>query len=167
MGLRLSEISEILCESGRQLIDWLSQYKFFVRKRIEIGVNTDSLLKLRLYTAETCYTIVCSERLPPREGCYLGCVATKRKPRPGETWTRGNDLPDGEFGEGMLERILGAIVFYEAKDVAKEIVRPQDTTANIGPALGHQDIKKGYNPPPQEGVKLPENPPPSPPPKLA
>lgn len=44
---------------------------------------------------------------------YLGCVASCRTQRPGETWTRGNDLPDGGFSRETFDRIIFAIVGYE------------------------------------------------------
>ena len=37
---------------------------------------------------------------------YLGCVASCRKPRPGEDWTRGNDLSDGKLDEETWNRII-------------------------------------------------------------
>lgn len=44
---------------------------------------------------------------------YLGCVATSRIVRPGEDWTRGNDMPDGEFSRETFDRIIQGIVGYE------------------------------------------------------
>ena len=34
---------------------------------------------------------------------YLGCIATARKKRPGENWTRGSDLPDGSFSKKTFD----------------------------------------------------------------
>lgn len=49
---------------------------------------------------------------------YLGLTASSRHTRPGENWTRGNDLPDGEFSEETLDRALNAILFYELREVS-------------------------------------------------
>ena len=44
---------------------------------------------------------------------YLGCSVSARKPRAGEEWLRGNDLPDGPFNKSTWDKILNAIVSYE------------------------------------------------------
>lgn len=51
---------------------------------------------------------------------YLGCQASSRKSRTGETWTRGNDLPDGEFNQETWDKIMGGIVRYEAEEVRSD-----------------------------------------------
>lgn len=48
-------------------------------------------------------------------GGYLGAYAGTRKPRPGETWTRGNDLPDGRYCKNTFDKIMRSIVRYEMK----------------------------------------------------
>lgn len=50
---------------------------------------------------------------------YLGCIAQCRKPRAGEEWTRGNDLPDGSYSEETWHRIVNAIIGYELVKVVK------------------------------------------------
>lgn len=126
MALRLSEVEEIHCSNGIQLVDWLGHFKFFTGKRVHIVKNTNEELYVRIYTARNCYAIHAigdQIREPEETGdgvvSYLGCVASRRTPRPGEDWTRGNDLPDGRFCKGTLNRILGAIVFYEAVEVSE------------------------------------------------
>jgi len=47
---------------------------------------------------------------------YLGAGVQTRKPRPGETWTRGNDLPDGDYTYTTWKSILLAIIKYELKN---------------------------------------------------
>ena len=56
---------------------------------------------------------------------YLGCGASARKPRAGETWTRGNDLPDGKFCEETWRKIVLAIVRYE-------LVELEGTNSRVG-----------------------------------
>ena len=113
MALRLSEVEEVLFPNGQTLASWLKEYKFFAGKRVHVVINGSDRLLLRLYTQRNCYTILAKED-------YLGCTAFRRVFRPGEDWLRGNDLPDGNFSHETLEQILGAIVFYEALEVAKD-----------------------------------------------
>jgi len=71
--------------------------------------------KFKLYTFENVYAIVATER--PDKG-YLGCVVSRRKPRAGEDWTRGNDLPDGPFNRKTWNSILKSIVVYELEQLS-------------------------------------------------
>jgi hypothetical protein len=48
---------------------------------------------------------------------YLGAASVSRLQRPGETWNRGNDLPDGRFSAETWRRILAGIVRYEAQGI--------------------------------------------------
>ena len=48
---------------------------------------------------------------------YLGCIVTTRKPRAGEDWNRGNDLPDGEYSKETFDKIVRRIVAYELKSL--------------------------------------------------
>ena len=50
-------------------------------------------------------------------GSYLGCTTTSRMPRAGEDWSRGNDLPDGEFCRETWDAISRAILRYETVDI--------------------------------------------------
>lgn len=49
---------------------------------------------------------------------YLGLVVDSRVARPGENWTRGNDLPDGKFSEETLDRAVKAVLLYELREVS-------------------------------------------------
>jgi len=48
---------------------------------------------------------------------YLGGGASTRKPRPGEFWDRGNDLPDGDYSKKTFDSIVFRIVAYELKNL--------------------------------------------------
>jgi len=48
---------------------------------------------------------------------YLGTTSISRLQRPGETWNRGNDLPDGRFSAETWREILAGIVRYEAQEI--------------------------------------------------
>lgn len=116
-------IAPINSENGRILIGWLREFSYFSDKVIEIVVNTEELLRIKIYTNDNSYQIVAKKH-------YLGCQASTRKQRPGETHTRGSDLPDGVFNRRILVRIMGAIVGYELKEIAvpqEPKVRPPAT----------------------------------------
>ncbi len=59
-----------------------------------------------------------SVRFVSHERTYLGCVASCRVTRPGETWTRGSDLADGEFSRETWDRILWDILAYELVELS-------------------------------------------------
>lgn len=44
---------------------------------------------------------------------YIGGSVSSRLPRDGETWTRGNDLADGDNSPETWDRIMADIVSYE------------------------------------------------------
>jgi len=81
-------------------------------------------LKKRIvfYTDNNKYFIVAIDRNED-EG-YLGCQVSTRKPRAGEDWERGNDLPDGPFNKKTLEQIKNAIIAYELVELS--VKKPQD-----------------------------------------
>ena len=60
---------------------------------------------------------------------YLGCIASTTFYRPGEDWTRGNDLPDGPFNYETWLNIKNAILRYE-------LVKLVETKAVTVPAEG-------------------------------
>jgi hypothetical protein len=64
-----------------------------------------------LYTDEYHYQIVAIDR--DKDDGYLGCQVSSRKPRAGEDWTRGNDLPDGPFTRDTWNKILNSMISYE------------------------------------------------------
>lgn len=60
------------------------------------------------------------------EPSYLGCTVQSRKPRAGEDWTRGNDLPDGKCNYETWTKIKNNIIAYElVKVVAKPSPVPE------------------------------------------
>lgn len=74
--------------------------------------DRDDVLHVVLFTNDNRYHI--TGRLPKDgdEG-YLGCIVSTRKPRAGEVWTRGNDLPDGPLTKETWDAIVRKIVGYE------------------------------------------------------
>ena len=92
-------------------------------------------VRVRLYTDNNSYGI--SARLNSvgsREGGYMGCIAWSRKPRAGETWTRGNDLADGRLTLETWNKILADIVAYELVEIHKTVkASPDEDLVEVGP----------------------------------
>jgi hypothetical protein len=78
--------------------------------------------KVAFYTDRYKYFITAIER--EGEKGYLGCQVNARKPRAGEDWVRGNDLPDGPLHRKTLEQIKNAIIAYELEQLSVRI--PQE-----------------------------------------
>lgn len=130
MRLRLSE-AKVVSELGKQLVEWLD-CKFFGRGQKALVVQDDAeRFTIRIYTSRHVYSITATGDAYPDGSGYLGCTAATRMARPGETWTRGNDLPDGEFSKETLHCILCSIVFYEAREVVKEVKQVDDCVEKV------------------------------------
>jgi hypothetical protein len=67
--------------------------------------------KIAFYTKDHKYYLTAIERSDGTD--YLGCQVEARKPRAGESWHRGNDLPDGAFTRETWEQIKNKIISYE------------------------------------------------------
>lgn len=80
----------------------------------------ENRLHVVLFTNDHRYHIA-AHTAPEGGDDYLGCLASVRKPRAGEAWTRGNDLPDGPLTRETWDSIIHRIVGYEL--VAK--IKPQ------------------------------------------
>lgn len=99
------------------LDQWLSELVFpgkskdFIQELEDLGEADQVTKRISFYTDEHEYVINAMERENGKH--YLGCQVTARKPRAGEDWTRGNDLPDGPFNKETWNRIIYAIVNYE------------------------------------------------------
>ena len=91
-------------------------------KKESINVNKEraydeNRIGVRIFTKDNIYQIGAKET-------YLGCIVSRRKPRAGESWTRGSDLPDGKFKRETWESIKNAIVRFEFVKVAKPYKPP-------------------------------------------
>lgn len=82
-------------------------------------------INFKLYTENHVYSI--SAHWKENTAQYLGCIASTRKFRAGEDWTRGSDLPDGHFCRETWEKIKDRIIKYEMKGLAKYIVNGRYT----------------------------------------
>lgn len=102
-----------LKETKKQLMQWLWEGKYANKYTEEdCIIITYNAVHLRLFTDINEYKIVAIPKGKDYEG-YLGCTGRSRKPRAGETWTRGNDLSDGNFCYETWVEILSGIVGYE------------------------------------------------------
>jgi len=77
-------------------------------------------IHVKIWTNTNEYRVCISLKSLRQGDAYMGAYVSTRKPRAGETWTRGNDLPDGRFSEELWHRILTAIVRYEAQEIKSE-----------------------------------------------
>jgi hypothetical protein len=106
-----------MSEKIAQLKVWLNNLIFpgkfdnFIEVLKEYENDDETFLNLCFYTEEHQYFIRAIDK--KGDDGYLGCMASCRKPRAGEDWTRGNDLPDGPFNEETWRDIVRAIVRYE------------------------------------------------------
>ena len=91
-------------------------------KNVEVIEFEMTSCRIRFYTDTNCYGISARDPQKTRgpgevtsdfDDGYLGCIASTRKPRAGEAWTRGNDLADGPLSEDTWRCILADIVAYE------------------------------------------------------
>ena len=114
-------------ELTRWIIESICRYRHDKIEDFIVADYKENILRLTLYTRDYSYHI--SARLPNVEKMgdgemlsvdgYLGCQAQCRKPRAGEDWTRGSDLPDGSYSEETWRRIINAIIAYELVKVVK------------------------------------------------
>jgi len=72
-----------------------------------------------LYTRDYKYTITAIDGI--KNDGYLGCVYSLRKPLPGENWTRGRDLPNGNFNKNTWEKIILSMIKNELMMLTKKI----------------------------------------------
>lgn len=66
--------------------------------------------RVKFFTESYEYTIVIS-------GKYMGAFSSCRKSLPGETWTRGSDLKDGEYSYDTWNKIVYDILRNELKTI--------------------------------------------------
>ena len=96
-----------------EIIEWLRPLTRF-GGQFEIKEIQNNRLHLYLYTDKNKYSI--SIRFPTLDDntSYIGCIMDSRKPRAGETWTRGRDLHDGKLTFETWVKIMADILAMEA-----------------------------------------------------
>ena len=110
-----------------ELSEWMSGlFRFISKEKVLLvvddqGEGTDKSYehrkKYRFYTDNNVYALACVDRGEGKS--YLGCTVSSRKPRAGESWTRGRDLADGPFSHNTWLRIVHDIVAYELVGLAE------------------------------------------------
>lgn len=127
-------IEETLSKHG-QLDRWIKQLTFPADKKTLImelsghGSPEEVYRSFCFFTRDHQYNIVAIDR--PGEDGYLGCQVSTRKPRAGEDWNRGNDLPDGPFTKDTWDNIVRGIVRYELVQLS-EYQRPHNIPTEDG-----------------------------------
>lgn len=105
-------------------------HKFF---KYEDVPNSEQL-RWTCYTTEHSYHIRASYDHENIRDNYLGCVMSARKPRAGEDWTRGNDLPDGRLNQKTWSAIKHSIIRYELMKL-EEPKKAMADKAEEGPSI--------------------------------
>jgi len=108
-----------LVDMDTKLREWLGNsgwinYDIFIEKS-SIS-EREKVIRVYIYTDKNRYSIVAIPTGKSRS-TYLGCIASSRKSRAGETWVRGSDLPDGEFSKEIWDSIVNRIIAYESVDI--------------------------------------------------
>ncbi len=122
----------------KQLEKWLGELKRFCAVEDFVqwtGGECDGkevVHRFRLYTRDHSYAIVAKQN-QTKTGGYLGCVASARKPRAGEDWTRGRDLADGKFSEETWNKIKNDILSFELVKIAKK--QRTESVPEVGPSI--------------------------------
>lgn len=111
---------------------WLEDFQVYSGKGcIEIldgrmkDDNKDGQMCIKIYTETNSYNILAICK-PENNRSYLGCGASSRKPRAGEKWFRGNDLPDGKLTYQTWYKILIGIISYEMVKIHKIKIPKED-----------------------------------------
>lgn len=95
-----------------EFYDWLKEISRFSKVENFVLPDYKNGIRIYFYTHNFKYSI--SARPPQTknkedEG-YMGCIVLTRKPRAGEDWSRGNDLPDGKYCYETWQKIKNAII---------------------------------------------------------
>lgn len=127
---RLSEKNNAKLINYKELVNIAPEFSLWLKEIVCYG-NIDSQVLIfldtkevgknrficKLYTNNHCYSISGYESATNRNYGYLGCIATTRKNRIGEFWSRGSDLPDGEYSKKTFDSIVRRIVAHELKSL--------------------------------------------------
>ena len=112
-----------------QLVKWVGELRYAGYKEEDcIYVDEEKgRVHMRLYTDGHSYGISARPLKIKKDSGhlddgYLGCIASSRKPRAGEEWSRGNDLADGPFCYETWLKILGDIVGYELVKIQRPLL---------------------------------------------
>ena len=124
-----------------------------------LAVLNDERLRLKWYTRDSKISVVI---VLPGQGNslhgYIGATRECRAPRPGETWTRGNDMADGSYCHETWLRVIADAafcdvlpldVFSDVTDITRqglmtkseiEKARAETVCRQLGTVLGRLDL---------------------------
>ena len=106
-----------------ELYEWLKEISRYSKVEDFILPDYKYGVTVYFYTKENRYNI--KAKLPKKKDKgYLGCMVKTRKPRAGEDWNRGRDLPDGNYCRETWNEIKNDIISYELVKIVK-IVKPK------------------------------------------
>ncbi len=125
-----------------QLIKWLKEIcigdsyienfiQWIPSKETEPSKDDKNVERVQIYTGDHLYRITAIEHQDGRT--YLGCTSSNRKPRAGEDWTRGNDLPDGKFTRETWESIKSGIIRNELVRLEPKVEPVADLEIEVEP----------------------------------
>ena len=109
-----------------ELAPWGNIKKYII---FEADQNPGLDVRVKFYTKNYEYFIRAQESTHSGWKAYLGASYSSRKPRAGENWTRGRDLPDGEFCQETWDKILIRILQNELVAISSYSRRPEDEVA--------------------------------------
>lgn len=113
---------EMLKAGCLDLAEWISPligYRDkFVKLDMMVGSNRGWLVSW--YTPKTRFRIICRWSVADHDG-YMAGYASARCNRVGESYQRGNDLPDGRFSLETFNNIIMAAAAYDAVTVPNDI----------------------------------------------
>ena len=108
----------------KQLKDWIWCGKHASTNNFSLEIERDGdrpFVRLRFVTVTNSYGIRAVPSKDPAKAPYLCCEYSKREPRPGETWTRGGDLADGDFTKETWDQIVADILSVELAEAAEVV----------------------------------------------
>jgi len=110
-----SKIVKLQTWLKEELCSWV-EYKRLIEDVEGEGSPEQERWIFAMYTDKHVYRFLAIDKYG-HDG-YLGCQVACRKPRAGESYTRGNDLPDGKFNRETWEKIKNAIIGWEVVPTA-------------------------------------------------
>lgn len=108
-----------------EFYEWLKEISRYSKVEDFVLPDYKNGIRVYIYTKEHRYSVSVKPKKEKGDG-YLGCMVTTRKPRAGEDWNRGNDLPDGKYCYETWQKIKNAIIAYELVKIVKPAKRLED-----------------------------------------
>ena len=94
-------------ERKAEIENWLKELRLWKSGEVfRFEEREEGRGRLTFCTAANTYSISFTD-------AYLGGGVSSRTVRPGESWTRGNDIHDGKFSRETWDHILRDILGYE------------------------------------------------------